>query len=91
MISSMCGWFPNITFSTESLRVGCAHGRKLMWTPKIQQEFEKVKSIFKDQIRLSPYDPTKELNILTDGANSAGIGFVFYQNVNDYKPGKTLL
>ena len=54
----------------------------------MQQEFDKVKSIFKDQIRLSPYDPTKKLYILMDGANSTGIGFVFYQNVNDDKPGE---
>ena len=44
--------------------------------------------IFHDQISLSHYDPSKELNILTDGANSAGIGFVFYQNVDDNKPGE---
>ena len=46
-----------------------------------------IKLIFQNQIRLSPYDPSKELNILTDGANSKGIGFVFYQNTNDNKPG----
>ena len=53
----------------------------------MQLEFEQVRLFFKDQIRLSPYDPSKELNILTDGAISAGIGFVFYQNTNDNKPG----
>ena len=42
---------------------------------------------FQDQIRLSPFDLNKEINILTDGANSKGIGFVFYQNTNDNKPG----
>ena len=53
----------------------------------MQWEFEQIRLIFKDQIRLSPYDPSKELNILTDGANSKGNGFVFYQNANDHKPG----
>ena len=38
--------------------------------------------IFQDQIRLIPFDPNKEINILTDGANSKGIGFVFYQHTN---------
>ena len=80
MISSMCGWFPNIIFSTGSLRLGYAHGVKFEWTPNVQNEFDKVKQIFQDQIRLSPYDPSKELNILTDGANNAGISFVLYQN-----------
>ena len=35
--------------------------------------------IFRDQIRLSPFNPKKSINILTDGASSSGIGFVFYQ------------
>ena len=83
MISSMRGWFPNIIFSTDSLRMGCAHGVKFQWTKKMQEEFDKVKLIFTDQIRLSPYDPSRELNILTDGANSAGNGFVLYQNLKD--------
>ena len=56
----------------------------------MQDEFDKVKLIFTDQIRLSPYDPSKELNILTDGANSAGIGFVLYQNIDDNDPGKNV-
>ena len=50
-------------------------------------EFEQIKMIFQDQIRLSPFDPRKEINILTDGASSKGIGFVFYQNTNENKPG----
>ena len=54
----------------------------------MQQEIDHIRLIFKDQIRLSPYDHSKKLNILTDGANSAGIGFVFYQNANDNKPGE---
>ena len=76
MISSMRGWFPNIIFSTDSLRLGCTHDVKFQWTKNMQDEFDKVKPIFTDHIRLSPYDPSKELNILTDGANSAGIGFM---------------
>ena len=45
----------------------------------MQQEYEAIKKIFKDQIRLSPFNPNKPINILTDGASSSGIGFVFYQ------------
>ena len=45
----------------------------------MQQEYEAIKMIFKDQIRLSPFNSKKPINILTDGASSRGIGFVFYQ------------
>ena len=60
MVSSLRGWFPNISFSNKNLRAGCLHGTTFLWTPKMQQEFDKIKSIFRDQIRLSPYDPSKE-------------------------------
>ena len=42
--SSMRGWFPNIIFSTDSLRMGCAHGVKFQWTKNMQEEFDKVKN-----------------------------------------------
>ena len=60
------------------------------WFPSInlstEEEFQKVKLIFTDQIRLPPFNPDKAINILIDGANSEGVGFVFYQNVDDEKP-----
>ena len=49
-----------------------------MWTTKMNKEIEQVKVIFTDQIRLSPFDPEKKINILT----------VFYQNIDDSRPGK---
>ena len=52
----------------------------------MEEEFNKVKLIFTEQIRLSPFNPDRAINIMIDGANSAGVGFVFYQNVNDQKP-----
>ena len=88
MISSLKGWFPSINFSTDALRKGCAHLTKFIWTPTMEEEFQKVKLIFTDQIRLSPFNPNRTINILIDGANSAGVGFCFYQNVDDEKPGE---
>ena len=49
-------------------------------------EFEKVKVIFTDQIRLSPFNPDREINILIDAANKTGVGYCFYQNINDDEP-----
>ena len=49
----------------------------------MQLEFEKVKIIFTDQIRLSPFNPDREINILIDAANKSGVGYCFYQYVND--------
>ena len=78
MISSLKNWFPNVTFANKHLNAGTTHGTKFDWTPNMQKEYEEIKLIFQDQIRLSPFDPNKAINILTDGTTSKGIGFVFY-------------
>merc|ERR1711947_53599 len=83
MISSLRPWFPSINFATNALRGACGSKSKFIWTPEMQLEFEKVKIIFTDQIRLSPFNPDKEINILIDAANKSGVGYCFYQYVND--------
>ena len=72
MISSLGDWFPSIQFNMKNLRAGCAEMRRFEWTKIMQTEFEAVKHIFSHQIRLSPMDTNKRINIATDGANSAG-------------------
>ena len=76
-------WFPSINFATPALRGACGNKSKFIWTPEMNSEFEKVKLIFTDQIRLSPFNPDKEINILIDAANKSGVGYCFYQYVND--------
>merc|ERR1712120_61565 len=49
-------------------------------------EFEKVKIIFTDQIRSSPFNPDREINILIDAAKTKGLGYCFFQYVNDDDP-----
>ena len=60
------------------------------WTKIMGLEFEAVKNIFTHQIRLSPMDVEKKINIATDGVNSTGIGFVLYQNADDLKEGENV-
>ena len=40
------------------------------------------------QIKLSPYDPTKKLKLIIDGASSLGTGFILIQHLNDEQPEK---
>merc|ERR1711888_330234 len=56
----------------------------------MEDEFLAVKHIFTHQIRLSPLDMNKRINIATDGANSSGIGYVIFQNEDDLNPGKNV-
>ena len=63
MISSLGDWFPSIQFNMKNLRAGCAEMRRFEWTKIMQTEFEAVKHIFSHQIRLSPMDTNKRINI----------------------------
>ena len=56
----------------------------------MENEFKQIKHVFNNQIRLSPLDPSKRINIITDGANSTGVGFVIFQNGNDNEVGKNV-
>ena len=82
MISSLKQCFPNVTFANTHLNAGITHGSKFVWTLDMQREYEEIKLIFQNQIRLSLFNPDKPINILTDGASSKGIGFVFYQQTD---------
>ena len=86
MISSLQAWFPNINFATEALRGASANKSKFIWTPEMNEEFQKIKIIFTDQIRLSPFNPDREINILIDAAKTKGVGYCFFQYVNDDDP-----
>ena len=44
--------------------------------------------IMKTRIKLSPYDPTKRLLLIIDGAKTVGTRFVLCQYLNDENPSK---
>ena len=56
----------------------------------MEEEFNAVKKVFTHQIRLSPFDVEKRINIVTDSANSSGVGFVLFQNADDLKQGENV-
>ena len=41
-----------------------------------------------NQIRLSPYDPSKPLRLVIDGASSLGVGFVLFQWLDEVDESK---
>ena len=56
----------------------------------MEEVFNAVKTVFTHRIRLSPFDVEKRINIVTDGANSSGVGFVLFQNADDLKQGENV-
>merc|ERR1712236_64212 len=90
MVSSLGDWFPGVQFTMKNLRADCTENRKFEWTKLMENEFKQVKQVFKNQIRLSPFDTSKRINIVTDGADSTGVGFVIFQNSDDNEVGKNV-
>ena len=58
---------------------------KFAWTQILVEEYEAVKDIVTNQIRLSP---DNKLRLVIDGASSVGVGFVLFQFLSDEEPGK---
>ena len=61
---------------------------KFTWTQDLEQEYQNVKKVMCEQIRLSPYDPTKTLRLVIDGASLQGVGFVLFQWIDELYPSK---
>jgi hypothetical protein len=88
MIASLSAWFPAVNLSCPLLRKATQGSEKLRWTPDLEAEYLATKKIMKKEIRLSPYNEKKWLNLVIDGASSRGIGFVCYQLVDEEDPSK---
>ena len=51
----------------------------MVWDPMMEQEYALVKEVMKTQLRLSPYDDSKPLCLVIDGASTIGAGYVLFQ------------
>ena len=83
MISSLQGWYPKLPLHVPNLRKACAGNSKFVWNDLLEQEYLMVKKIIGTQIKISPYDPSRELRLLIDGASSIGVGFILFQWLDD--------
>ena len=88
MIASLSAWFPAVNLSCPLMRKTTQGAEKLKWTPDLESEYLITRKIMKKEIRLSPYNPDKWLNLVIDGASSRGIGFLCYQLVDEDDPSK---
>ena len=79
MLASLQKWFPSLPLSIPNLRKATAGASKFAWTQILEEEYEAVKEIVTNRIRLSPYNPDKKLRLVIDGASSVGVRFVLFQ------------
>ena len=54
----------------------------------MEEEYNAVKALMVSHIRLSPYDPGKELRLIIYGASSIEVGYCLFQFLDDKHPEK---
>ena len=79
MLASFQAWNPSLPLEIPLLCKATASTGRFIWTEALEEEYNNVREIMINQIRLSPYDPSKPLRLVIDGASSLGVGFVLFQ------------
>ena len=70
LLASLQQWNPTIPLEVPLLRKATAGSAKFTWTEELEREYQTIKKVMCEQIRLSPYDPDKVLRLVIDGASS---------------------
>ena len=70
MMSSLQGCYPSLPLNLRMLRKLTVGKGKVDWTEELEIEYQNVMDIMKTRIKLSPYDPTKRLRLIIDGAKT---------------------
>ena len=81
-------WYPSLPLNLTMPRKLTVGKGKVEWTEQLEVEYQNAMDIMKTRIKLSPYDPTKRLRLIIDGAKTVGTGFVLCQYVNEENPSK---
>ena len=52
----------------------------------MEGEYQSVRKLIKNNLRLSPYDPSRYLNLCIDGSAIHGMGYILFQWVEEKNP-----
>ena len=88
MLSSLQQWNPSIPLNIPMLRKASGSRSKVTWNSELEAEYSAVLKIMQTQIKLSPYNPSKKLKLVIDGASSIGTGFLLVQLRDEKVPEK---
>ena len=79
MVSSLAAWAPATSIACPLLRKATAGASKLQWTDALEGEYQNVRRLIKNNLKLSPYDPSWFLNLCIDGSAIHGLGYILFQ------------
>ena len=63
MLASLQAWTPSLPLEIPLLRKATAGTGRFIWTEDLEKEYNNVREIMINQIRLSPYEPSKPLRL----------------------------
>ena len=84
-MTSLQKWSPNAPLNAPVLRAatGGSKGKPFEWTEAMEQEFQFLKKLMKQSLKLSPYNPEQKLRLIIDGSRTIGTRFILIQYIND--------
>ena len=81
MVSSLSAWAPATKVACPLIRKATAGPAQLKWSEALEGEYQSVRKLIKNDLRLSPYDPSRYLNLCIDG-----MGYILFQWVSEDNP-----
>ena len=95
MVSSLTlsQWCPAFSLASPQLRKPTAGAAKQQWTEALEKEYQDERRLMKRNLKLSPYDPKRFLNLVIDGSATQRVGYVLFQwtNEDDASAGATII
>ena len=79
-------WAPATNVACPLLRKATAVPAKLKWSEALEGEYQNVRRLIKDNLKLSPYDPSRFLNLCIDGSAIHGMGYILFQWCDEKNP-----
>ena len=86
MVSSLAYWAPAAKVACPQMRKATAGLAQLRWSEALEEEYQNVRTLIKNNLKLSPYDPSRWLNLVIDGSATHGMGWILFQWADEGKP-----
>ena len=86
MVSSLSAWAPATSIACPLLRKATAGPSKFQWTDALEGEYQNVRRLIKNNLKLSLYDPSRFLNLCIDGSAIHSIGYILFQWADERNP-----
>ena len=79
MAQQLGSFLPDLSQATVKMRKLLKANTEYIWTPEINEEFQKMKDILTSNLVVKPFDPELETVLVTDASRVHGLGYLLLQ------------